>query len=214
MSRIYCTVCQRPEIACICAYVNKQKNKIHIVVLQHPSEVKQSKGTATLLNLSLSSCQIIVGEHFDNNEEFFEVIKKYENKIALLYPSEKAALLEYINASSEHNSQSGTEPDTQLTRQSNIECLILLDGTWKKAYRLYMMNKSLHDISHVLLPDTIKSGYQIRKTAKQGALSTLEACCYALARLENAQNKYQKIIDSFTQFNQQQLSFSQKNNVF
>jgi len=166
------------------------------VILQHPSEVKQSKGTVTLLNLSLSSCQIIVGESFENNEELSDVMQQYNNKIALLYPSDKATLLETI------------KPDEKQINQSTIECLVLLDGTWKKAYRLFMMNKLLHAIPHVLLPGNIESGYQIRKTDKKGALSTLEACVYALAMLENEQEKYLGIIDGFTQFNQQQLSFS------
>jgi len=201
MSRNYCTVCQRPAVACICACVNKQKNKTHIVILQHPTEVKQSKGTVTLLNLSLSSCQVIVGESFEENDELSDVMKRYDNKIALLYPSDKAKLLKIAKA------------DEKQIGQSPIECLILLDGTWKKSYRLYMMNKRLHTMPHVLLPDSIESGYQIRKTAKKGALSTLEACCYTLIMLENEQEKYLKIIEGFEKFNQQQLSFSQSRNL-
>jgi len=178
--------------------VNKQKNKIHIVILQHPSEVKQSKGTVALLNLSLSSCQVIVGEDFTQNDELHAVINKFKNKVSLLYPSDKAVEL------------SIARDDRQAPEHSKTECLILLDGTWKKAYRLYMMNQFLHSVPHVLLPKNIESSYQIRKTNKKDALSSLEACCYALAIMENEPSKYQSIIEGFIQFNHMQMSFSQR----
>ncbi len=191
MSRVYCNSCHRPQVSCICHLFTATDNDIHVVVLQHPSEVKQAKGTATLLCNSLFSYRLLVGERFDEQQEFLDVLTKYQGKIALLYPSEQAKEIRY---------------DNNVCGARAIECLIILDGTWKKAYRLYMMNQRLHQLPHVALPQGIESRYLIRSTKKIGALSSLEACCYALSLLEDNNEKYLALLSSFDKFNQMQLS--------
>ena len=76
---------------------------------------------------------------------------------------------------------------------------------------MFMLNPCLQQIKHIVLPQGITSLYQIRKTKKDNALSSLEACCHALARLENAPEKYQNLLSSFVKFNEFQQSFNQSN---
>lgn len=196
MSRPYCNVCQRPQVSCICHLIHPTKNDIHVVILQHPSEVKQSKGTVTLLSQSLSSCQVIIAEDVSQHQEFLAVLAQYQGHIALLYPSEKAEMI---------------VKNSEVKADEIIKCIILLDGTWKKAFRIYMINEVLHHLPHRILPENIHGQYQIRKTKKQGALSSLEACCYGLALMENNTEKYVGLLEKFKQFNQMQLSFVPKN---
>lgn len=195
MSRALCLQCQRPEKACICAFAVNIANHIDVLVLQHPSEVKQSKGTVTLLQQSLSRCEIIIGEDFEQNLILKKRLAYYGDKVALLYPSEQALVLSHDIA-----------PYTD-KKFSDIKCIILLDGTWKKAYRMFMLNPCLHQIQHIVLPEGIASLYQIRSTTKDNALSSLEACCHALAFLEDEGVKYQALLNSFIGFNQFQQSF-------
>ncbi|MDO6447598.1 tRNA-uridine aminocarboxypropyltransferase [Colwellia sp. 1_MG-2023] len=192
MSRPYCNVCQRPQVSCICHLIYPTNNDIHVVVLQHPSEEKQSKGTVTLLSQSLASCQVFIAEDFTEHEAFLAVLKQYKGHIALVYPSEQAEIIK-------ENANNHLAND--------IKCIILLDGTWKKAYRIYMINEVLQKIPQRVLPDNILGQYQIRKTQKPGALSTLEACCYGLALMENDKDKYSGLLNQFINFNQMQLSF-------
>lgn len=196
MSRTYCSLCQRPQVSCICHLIYPTKNNVHVVVLQHPSEEKQSKGTVKLLSQSLASCQVLIAEDFTNHTAFLDVLQKYHNHIALLYPSEHAEVI---------------EKNDDKSSLKNINCIILLDGTWKKAYRIYMMNKVLQEMPHRLLPDDITGQYHIRKTKKQGALSTLEACCHGLAIMENDIEKYTGLLDQFIRFNQMHLAFVPNN---
>jgi len=195
MPRSYCSLCHRPQVSCICHLFSLANNDIHVVILQHPSEVKQSKGTVTLLSQSLKSCQVIIGEDFNIDAEFQELMLQFNNEVALLYPSEKAQVI---------NEDKNAGEDSIF---KNIRCIILLDGTWKKAFRLYMVNEILHTIPHFLLPDGIISKYQIRATKKEGALSTLEACCHALSLIEKSPEKYSTLLASFDEFNEMQKSF-------
>ncbi|MBA6287345.1 tRNA-uridine aminocarboxypropyltransferase [Colwellia sp. MB3u-4] len=205
MSRVLCQQCQRPEKACICAFTVAIDNHIPVIVLQHPSEVKQSKGTVSLLKQSLTNCEVIVGETFADSDILRQRLIQYADNIVLLYPSKQALTLNFPALTITDNNQSeDIEP-----KLSEIKCIIILDGTWKKAYRMFMSNACLHNIKHIVLPQGIASLYEIRKTKKDHALSSLEACCHALARVENEPEKYQNLLNSFVKFNKFQQSFSQ-----
>ena len=222
MSRILCKQCQRPIIACICNFTCRIDNPTAVLVLQHPSEVKQTKGTVALLSRSLSHCQVLVGENFSQHDELNTILAN--NQALLLYPNAQAQVLSLTNngLNSTHTSHNKQSQQPKL--------LIILDGTWKKAYRMFMLSSNLQALEQVCLPDTLanKGQYLIRKVAKKNALSSLEACCFALALLENelvekklnetecretALNQsvdcgiYQELLIKFAQFNQFQLSF-------
>jgi DTW domain-containing protein YfiP len=225
MSRILCKQCQRPTIACICDFTCKINNKIPVLVLQHPSEVKQAKGTVALLSRSLSHCQVFVGEDFSQHTELNNLIANHQ--ALLLYPSTEAQILPLTK-----NTLNSISLDDDEKRQQP-KLLILLDGTWKKAYRMFMLSSNLQALAQVCLPEKLANGgqYLIRKVAKKNALSSLEACCFALGLLEGEINKnkpvnnelsteilnntqqgincgiYQDLLNKFTQFNQFQLSF-------
>jgi len=175
-----------------------------VVVLLHPKEVNQAKGTLPLLVNSLTNCTVIEGEDFTDNEALTELLLQYGDKVALLYPSEKALRLKAVgNTCIQH------EPECNIERK--IECIILLDATWKKAYRMYQLSTNLHPLKHLVLPESLVGQYTIRKTKKEYALSTLEACCYALEILggmsAKKSEKYQLLINKFVEFNTFQLTF-------
>lgn len=194
MPRQMCNQCQRPVSACICDLFVKTNNQIHIVIIQHPSEVAKHKGSVTLLANSLLNCQVITTDNLGGSDDFQRVLATYKQSIGVLYPSEEAKPIE--TAVSDNGGQA-------------IKCLILIDGTWKKAYRLYMENTQLHLLPHFTFSGELNSLYVARKTEKKGALSTLEACCHALSLLENEQHKYTDLMDSFVAFNQRLLNFSE-----
>ncbi|QOL27308.1 DTW domain-containing protein [Thalassotalea sp. LPB0316] len=191
--RAYCSSCQRPEKACICQFTCDVQNSINVLVLQHPSEVKQTKGTVSLLAQSLDKIDILVGEDFSTSMELAQFIEQ-NSPCYVLHPNEQATSLTEVS-------------NGQINGQS-IKGLIIIDGTWKKAYRMYQLTKPLQQLPSLALPDNIECFYHIRKTKKQQALSSFEACVHALALLEQDQAKYQQMIDNFIRFNQFQLSFT------
>jgi len=85
------------------------------------------------------------------------------------------------------------------------------------------LSHNLQAIAQVCLPDVLANSgqYLIRKVAKKNALSSLEACCFALALLDSKLDEkevdvaklhvncglYQDLLNKFAQFNQFQLSF-------
>ncbi|GLT59393.1 hypothetical protein SLA2020_322140 [Shorea laevis] len=87
----------------------------------------------------------------------------------LLFPSEKAV-------------------DTSLLKAMNFEVknLIVLDGTWAKAQRMYCENPWLKMLPHLRLDVQKMSLYsEVRQQPKAGYLSTIESIVYALKALGN-----------------------------
>jgi len=213
MARELCIKCQRPTKACICSFICKVDNDISVLVLQHPSEVAQTKGTVALLQRSLINCQIIVGEDFSNNTELNNIIAQHQT--LLLYPSEQAQDISLFSSDLRQN-------NLKLSQKRPL-LLIILDGTWKKSYRMFMLSNNLQALIQVFLPDYLANNgqYLIRKVAKKNALSSLEATCYALAVLDKRLienelaekqqviecERYQPLLNKFAKFNQFQLSF-------
>ena len=221
MSRTLCLHCHRPENACICGFTADIANDTHIVVLQHPSEVSQTKGTITLLAKSLRSCQVLVGENFSQNQCFLQVFNQYQ--AVLLYPGQHSKVLSSTVITALLNGANKNEHSANGAIVNKPLCLVILDGTWKKAYRMYMLSTKVQQLPQVCLPENIANAgqYRIRKVAKRNALSSLEASCYALALLEHSSNsrvitpdfagKYQPLLEKFYKFNQFQLSFRPEN---
>ncbi len=164
--------------------------------MQHKSEEKQAKGTAALLALSLAKCHLFVGEDFSEHQTLNTLINEPGYQVCLLYPGERAKIASII------------APTERKTRR-----LIVIDGTWKKAYKILQLSKNLHALLQLTLPETFTSQYHIRKHHDPRGLSTLESTVHALGILENNVDKYQKVLSGFEQFNdfQAQLAHTRSN---
>ena len=167
---------------------------MRVVFLQHSTEEKQAKGTAMLAHLSLQNSSIIIGENFNEDETLNNIINDEENNVLLLYPEENALVANKL---------------TDVIRNKTV--ILILDGTWRKAYRMYQLSTNLHRLNKITLANDIKSQYVIRKHHKDSDVSSLEACAHALGALEGNKDKYTSLLQSFDDFNQFQLSLANKN---
>ena len=95
--------------------------------------------------------------------------------VALLYPSDKAIEL------SDCFSKMGINNDVK----DHPSHLIVLDGTWPKARRIYFNNPWLQKIPHYKLsPSSVSLYAGVRKEPKPECLSTIESIVFALKALE------------------------------
>ncbi|NRA71190.1 MAG: DTW domain-containing protein [Gammaproteobacteria bacterium] len=178
--RARCPQCLRPPVACLCHTVTPIDNRTEIVILQHPSEVKHAKGTAKIAELSLRRCQVIVGENFNQNVEFQALFNEPSRQVMLLYPQDNAISPEDVN-----------------TQVLNNLTIIVLDGSWKKAYKMYCLNPVLQQLPCIGIDVTNQSNYRIRKSSRSDSLSTVEACFELLTQLEGKQRSFEPLLKSF-----------------
>lgn len=181
-----CTVCDKALAACICQHITAIDSDIELIILQHPSEVKNAIGTARILNLSLPQCQIIIGENFTDNAQLNGILNDPTRQCYLLYPSEDSIAAEHLS----HIASSNTATSIKQT-------FILLDGTWRKAFKMYQSSINLQGIPAVRLNAEEESQYTIRQTSIEGGLSTVEAGFLLLSTLEKDKAKYQPLLTAF-----------------
>ncbi len=182
MPRKLCNRCQRPLKVCLCAHLVKLQAPFKVLILQHPSEQKQALATVPLLQLCLSPLQVLVAETFSDSEVVQALVRNKQN-CRVLFPSENSQAWELGECVAEPNLEA-------------IETLIVLDGTWRKAKKMWHLNPWLHDFPCISLINVPDSQYQIRSSSVAGGVSTLEAIALACNYVSGG-NEFNELIKPF-----------------
>ena len=190
MSR-YCERCGKARKACICRWIQVIDAKTELWILQHPSEAKRAIGTARILTLSLPKARLWVGEDFSRHDELNALLADPRREVYLIYPGEDAIPVSRLEA----------EPQAP----DKVRTLILLDGTWKKAYKMWQLSTNLHALPTVNLDNAGQGNYRIRKSPKEQGVSTVEAGYLALSALEGESEKFTPLIEAFNQMIEYQI---------
>lgn len=174
--------CELPQRTCVCALVTSVANEVEVLVLQHPDEASQAKGTARLLRLGLARCRVLVGECFEPGA-LSALLDGDVSGNVLLYPPDTVR---------------GTPP---LSLPPRPRRLVVLDGTWRKSLRMLHANPLLQTLPRWSLSPGRPSRYgALRKAALATQLSTLEATCAALGEIEAAPARYDPLLDALDRF--------------
>lgn len=194
--RALCATCLRPQASCICQWVTAVNHAVEVLILQHPLEVANAKGSARLLHLSLAHSKICVGEKFD--EAGLQLLLAGKNNL-LLYPETLSGPSLGMVAPAPF--------DPHWLAQPGALRLVVLDGTWRKSRKMLYLNRLLQHLPRLPLHSMPQSHYLIRKAHAPDQLSTLEATCYALMQLEGDAPRLEVLISAFDGFVAQQLSY-------
>ncbi|MCL1050549.1 DTW domain-containing protein [Shewanella abyssi] len=169
MSRPNCPSCHYPLKACLCASIKQMQVKTELIILQDPTEVGHAKNSVRLLALVIPQTKVVVGETAADFSLLREQLQLTDKPIFLVYPSTAS------------RSVSDIVIDTDVI-------LLLLDGTWRKAYKLLQLNPWLLDFPALHLDLDGASNYTIRKASRSDSLSTLEASAMMLKVIEPQQD--------------------------
>lgn len=176
----YCNHCHRPQSRCLCRLITPINNPFHVFILQHSKERHHPKGTAQLAHLCLAESTLICDKNFET--ALNTILSKCDP--VLLYPEQ-----------TEQQSPLNLSPKTFIPQKTSSKAkkpaLIVLDGTWKKANKIYHTHPMLHGLPRCHL-DRYINQYTHRKSPSDQHLSTLEAICYGLQQLEDKHNISQK----------------------
>ncbi|WP_076413455.1 tRNA-uridine aminocarboxypropyltransferase [Shewanella sp. UCD-KL12] len=165
MTRPSCPKCHYPLKACLCKSIEQIEVMTEIIVLQDPSEVGHAKNSVRLLSLVIPRTQVIVGEGPDDFAQLQQYLEASKKPVFLVYPSDE--------------SQNAAEVDF-----AEDVIILLLDGTWRKAYKLLQLNPWLQKYPALHLDLESASNYTIRKASRSDSLSTLEAAAMMLKAIE------------------------------
>ncbi|XP_058473430.1 tRNA-uridine aminocarboxypropyltransferase 2 [Solea solea] len=169
-----CLRCCRPEKVCLCPFLPSQPLDVNtsLYIVQHPAEESRVLRTVPLLAACLpqGKCNVIVGRRFSEGKhpELASVCR--DSRTLILFPGPKSQNLEDIVKQEEAD-----------TVNHNV---IIIDGTWRQAKKMFLHNSLLHLPQQVQLNRTLTSQYVIRTQPSNMCLSTLESAAVALSIME------------------------------
>lgn len=149
-----------------------------LLIIQHASETKHAINTARIAGLGIKNCEILVGEDFSHSNTLKQ--KLANQHTCLLFPTQNAIPTQQF-----------------ITEQSKPELCVIIDGTWRKAKRIYFVNPALQQLPAVALTNLPPSNYKIRKAPDPNALSTIEATVAFLREAGGDTHCHQNCLDAF-----------------
>lgn len=162
---------------------------MRLLILQHPLERANAKGSARLLHLSVQGSQLETGETFEPAQ-----------LAALLGHAGRTPVLLYPDLPGERALGLAAPPAPDPGLAAAQLTLVVLDGTWRKSRKMLYQNPLLQALPRLPLRALPPCQYLIRKAHLPDQLSTLEASCHALAQLEGDAGRYRPLLDSFERF--------------
>jgi DTW domain-containing protein len=228
MQRAMCTRCLRAQSTCICQWITPVVHTVEVLILQHPMEVHEAKGSARLLHLSLPRSRMVTGEVFDERQLQAWLTAPFPDDAhpttalpaqcdtgvrqpVLLYPSPADAMIsvhpELVEglAMARASSARREQMDRDKLSDPSLLRLVVLDGTWRKSRKMLHLNPLLQQLPRLTLHNPPAPRYLIRKAQQSHQLSTLEATCAALVLLEGNTAAVATLLTAFDGFVAQQL---------
>jgi DTW domain-containing protein len=214
MQRPHCTRCLRAQRTCICHWITPVAHEVEVLILQHPMEVHEAKGSARLLHLCLPRSRMVTGEVFDERqlqawltESFPDDAPQATAQCVLASQVLRHPVLLY--PATPLDTTLGA-PTTQLTpeqlRTPSLLRLVVLDATWRKSRKMLHLNPRLQQLPRLALHKPPAPRYLIRKAQQSHQLSTLEATCAALVQLDGGVEILAPLLTAFDGFVAQQLA--------
>lgn len=154
-----CPGCYLPTALCLCAEVPRLKTRTHFLVIRHNKEASKSTNTARLAGLALTHCRILT---YGAPGLPFEPSVLEAPGTWLLFPDAQPP-------------PPGTPPP---------ERVVVLDGNWAQARRMYHRLPALSRLPGLTLPPPPPDARRLRRAPHPNAMSTVEAIAGALSVLE------------------------------
>ena len=193
-----CADCGKPLPLCICDSITPIENKVSLLILQHPQEQDRTLGTARLTALHFGDAVLKIGLSWPSLSKALGRPVDDPSRWAVLYlGSAKVSELDTENEIVAINRKGEIEPH-QRAILSDIEGIVLLDGTWSQAKALWWRNAWMLKCQRVILGPKRASRYgKLRKEPRADGLSTIEAAAMLLAGLEKRPDIAETLNGSF-----------------
>jgi len=189
--RLECARCERPSVVFVCASLSPTRPQTKVVILQHPRESDVAINTARLVELQLTNAERHVGIRLADVPALQARLQDPAAPAILLYPGDEAHEL------------AEAPPSGPVT-------LVVLDGTWWQAKKLFQHNPELAKLPRYSLSPSAPSRYRIRREPALHCVSTIEAIGEALSFLEPNGFDREALLKPFDAMVEHQLYYAKK----
>jgi DTW domain-containing protein YfiP len=180
-----CPRCLKPVPLCVCDGITPIESRISLLILQHPQEQDRALGTARLTALHFRNAVVKIGLSWPSLAKALGRPVSDPSRWAVLYLGSANAA--ELDTSSEiiALTRKGEIAEHQRAILSDIEGVVLLDGTWSQAKALWWRNAWMLKCQRVILNPAHPSRYgKLRREPRRDGLSTIEAAAMLIAGLD------------------------------
>lgn len=163
-SRRRCLGCRMHESLCVCALIPTLTTQTRLLLVMHRAEVPKPTNTGRLAAQCLVNSEILVRGRAGAPTPPF--VADPARQPVFLFPNPEAVPLE------------------RFARAAKPVTLIVPDGTWRQASKVYNRVSGFREVPCVALPDGPPSIYRLRSEAHAHGLATIEAIARAMGVLE------------------------------
>ncbi|MBI5495418.1 MAG: DTW domain-containing protein [Deltaproteobacteria bacterium] len=185
--RALCLRCRRAASACVCSVIPPLRTRSRLLFLQHPREARNPIGTARMAHLALQGSLLRADVEFAADPVVREFLAQPGRRTVVLYPGRDARDARELSA---------VEEDLNI---------VILDGTWWQARKLWRMNPALHALPAYRLDPAEPGRYRIRREPAAHCLSTIEAVAALLAVVERDGQDWPALLRPFDAMVEKQL---------
>ena len=195
-----CPHCRKPRPLCVCEDVRPIESRIDLLILQHPQEQDRALGTARLTAMHFERAVLKIGLSWPSLSRALGRTVADPSRWAVLYlGSAKAADLGSTQEVVAIN-RKGELEQNQRAILTDIEGVVLLDGTWSQAKALWWRNPWMLKCQRLILGPAQPSRYgRLRREPRRDGLSTIEAAALVLSHLEKRPEIAEALNASFAQ---------------
>jgi len=180
-----CPRCLKVQPLCVCDSVAPIKNRLALLILQHPQEQDRALGTARLAAQHFPGAVVKIGLSWPSLSKALGRQVENPARWAILYLGSASA--EALDAEREvvALTRKGELAENQRAILERIEGVIVLDGTWSQAKALWWRNPWMLKCQRVILNPAHPSRYgRLRREPRRDTLSTIEAVGLLIASIE------------------------------
>jgi DTW domain-containing protein len=166
---------------------------LKIILLTHERELHRPTNTGTLaLALAGDLIERMVWERINPNARLLELLSKPE--ALLLYPADA------IESKADLHAQHRPEHNSSHLTLANANTIIVIDGTWQEAQKIYNKSAYLKKAPKATLTNTTLSTFSLRRNQVEGGLCTIE-CIIELCNIKGLHELADTLTAAFEQFN-------------
>ncbi|HEY7774797.1 MAG TPA: DTW domain-containing protein [Marinagarivorans sp.] len=185
-----CDQCLLARRCCLCAFLAPLPNglELDIILLMHRDEILKPTNTGRLLAEAFpEQCFVFEWSRLEPDPALLAMIQDPARQCAIVYPAKQARATINIEAFDELPVRNDCSEQLVCNGliaqhfQPRRATLILLDGTWRQAARMFNHSRWLSHLPSLALPDARQATYAVRKASEDSRLSTAEAAVALLA---------------------------------
>jgi DTW domain-containing protein YfiP len=195
-----CPQCQKPSALCVCEWVRKFSTTIRILILQHPQEPDHEIGSAWLAVQCLENARLKVGLSWPNLAKAWgEPVDPTRWGVLYLGSGPKGLPPSSQSLFCVDKKGAPLQAEANSKRLSQLDGILVLDGTWSQAKTLWWRNAWLLKLQRLMLSPRHPSLYrELRKEPRKECLSTLESVAEILESRGESPESVSHLRASFT----------------